>query len=118
MTEVSYYKWYDLPQTDMTPQIKRRLVSGEKIMIVELSLDKGGIVGEHSHPHEQMTHILSGRLEFEVQGEKRVMGRGEVVHVPPNVPHGAVALEETVTFEVFSPPREDFLSGAKADYMK
>jgi quercetin dioxygenase-like cupin family protein len=65
-----------------------------------------------------MTHVLSGRLEFDVQGEKRVVGPGEVAHLPPNVPHGAVALEDSVTLEIFSPPREDFLSGQKADYMK
>ena len=87
-------------------------------MVVELTLAKGGIVAEHSHPHEQMTHVLSGRLEFDVQGEKRVLGRGEVAHLPPDVPHGARALEDSVTLEVFSPPREDFLSGKKADYMK
>ena len=118
MTEANYFKWGDLPQTAMTPNINRRLVSGEKIMIVELTLAKGGIVAEHSHPHEQMTHVLSGRLEFDVQGKKRVLGQAEGAHVPPNVPHGAVALEDTVTLEVFSPPREDFLSGNKADYMK
>ena len=118
MTEASYFKWVDLPQTAMTPNIDRRLVSGEKFMIVELALAKGAIVAEHSHPHEQMTHVVSGRLEFDVQGEKRVLGRGEVAHLPPNVPHGAVALEDSVTLEIFSPPREDFLSGKKADYMK
>lgn len=118
MSNVNYFKWTDLPPTAMAPTINRRLVSGEKIMIVELTLGKGGMVAEHSHPHEQMTHVLSGRLEFEVQGEKRVVGPGEVVHLPSNVPHGAVALEDSVTLEIFSPPREDFLSGQKADYMK
>ena len=87
-------------------------------MVVELTLAKGAIVGTHSHPHEQMTHVVSGRLEFDVQGKKRVLGQDEVAHLPPNVPHGAVALEDSVTLEVFSPPREDFLTGDKADYMK
>ena len=118
MTEVSYFKWADLPQTAMTPNIDRRLVSGQKFMMVELTLAKGAIVAEHCHPHEQMTHVLSGRLEFHIQGEKRGLGRGELVHLPSNVPHEAVALEDSVTLEIFSPPREDFLSGAKADYMK
>ena len=118
MTEASYFKWVDLPQTAMTPQIGRRIVSGEKFMVVELTLAKGAIVGTHSHPHEQMTHVVSGRLEFDVQGKKRVLGQDEVAHLPPNVPHGAVALEDSVTLEVFSPPREDFLTGEKANYMK
>lgn len=118
MNEAKFYKWAELSQTPMTPQISRRLVSGEKVMIVELTLDKGGVVGVHSHPHEQITHIVSGTLEFEVQGEKRVVSSGEAILVPANVPHGAVALADTITLEAFSPPREDFLSGQKADYMK
>ena len=118
MSQVSYYEWASLPQTPMTPQINRRLVSGEKLMFVQLSLERGAIVGVHSHPHEQMTHVVSGKLEFEAQGEKRTLNRGEVALVPANIPHGAVALEDTVTLEAFSPPREDFLSGQKADYMK
>lgn len=118
MSEVKFYTWTDLPQTTMTPQITRRLVSGEKLMLVELMLAKGAVVGVHSHAHEQITHIVSGALEFEVQGEKRIVHSGEVFLVPSNVPHGAVALADTVTLEAFSPPREDFLTGQKTDYMK
>ena len=118
MTEASYYKWADLAQTEMTPQIRRRLVSGEKVMIMELRLAKGAVVKEHHHPHEQMTHILSGKVEFAIQGEKQIMRSGEVVHLPSNLPHAVIALEDTVTFDIFSPPREDFLTGEKAAHMK
>ena len=118
MNEAEFYTWAELPQTAMTPQIKRRLVSGEKLMMVELMLAKGAVVGVHRHPHEQITHIVSGALEFEVHGEKRIVQGGEVIVVPSHVAHGAVALADTVTLEAFSPPREDFLAGPKADYMK
>ena len=118
MSKASYYKWADLPQTAMTPQIGRRLVSGEKVMIVQFTLARGGNIEEHKHPHEQMTHILSGKVEFDIQGEKRVISSGEVVLLPSNVPHAVAILEDTVTFDIFSPPREDFLTGEKADYMK
>lgn len=118
MTTVSYYKWADLPQTAMTPQAGRRLVTGEKVMMVEFTLAKGASVAEHKHPHEQITHVVSGKIEFEVNGARRVMSSGEVVVVPSNVPHAVAVLEDSVTLEIFSPPREDFLSGEKADYMK
>lgn len=118
MSTTCYYRWADLPQTEMTPKIKRRLVSGEKVMVVELTFAKGAVVSEHTHPHEQMTHIVSGRLEFDVQGRKQVAGSGEIVYVPSGVPHAAVALEDTVTLDIFSPPREDFLTGNQAGYMK
>lgn len=109
MSEASYYKWTALPETAMGPQIERRLVSGEKVMLVKVTLAKGAAIAEHNHPHEQMTQILSGKLEFEVEGDKRIVGEGEIVHLPSNVPHAVVALEDTVAIDVFSPPREDFL---------
>jgi quercetin dioxygenase-like cupin family protein len=118
MSKAAFHRWADLPQTEMTPQIKRRLISGEKVMMVLLTFDQGAIVAQHKHPHEQITHIVSGSMEFEIDGEKRVLSSGEAAYVPSNVPHGAVLLADTVTLEVFSPPREDFLSGEKADYMK
>jgi quercetin dioxygenase-like cupin family protein len=87
-------------------------------MSVYLTLDKGAIVGEHKHPHEQISHIISGSMEFEVAGEKRVMGPGEVLYIPSNVPHAAVALEDTINIEIFSPPREDFLTDEPPAYMQ
>jgi quercetin dioxygenase-like cupin family protein len=118
MNQGTFYKWADMPQTPMTPQIRRRLVCGEKVMSVEFSLDKGAIIAEHKHPHEQITHIISGKIEFTVGDQKHVMGPGEVLHIPSNIPHSAVALEDTLNIEIFSPPREDFLSDAPPAYMQ
>jgi quercetin dioxygenase-like cupin family protein len=118
MPKATLYKWADLPQTALTPQIGRRLVAGQKVMLVEITLAKGAAVGEHSHPHEQVSHILSGALEFTVNGEKQVVSSGEVLVLPSHVPHAAVALEDTVALDVFSPPREDFLTDETPAYMK
>ena len=118
MSEGKFYTWEDLPQTPMTPEIRRRLVTGEQVMSVYFNLDKGGVVGEHQHPHEQITHVISGQLEFTVGGVTKVMNPGDVLVIPGDVPHSAVALEDTVNIEVFSPPREDFLSNETPDYMK
>ncbi|MBN1218909.1 MAG: cupin domain-containing protein [Anaerolineae bacterium] len=105
-----FYSWTDLPQTPMAPGIWRRLVSGEKVMIVQVTLDKGAVVDTHQHPHEQMTHPLSGVLELEINGQTRIMRPGDVAHIPANTPHRAVALEDVITLDIFSPPREDFLT--------
>jgi len=118
MSKAIFYSWDDLPQVDMTPQIKRQVVAGQKMMSVRFLLEKGAIVGEHKHPHEQITHIISGKIEFVVGGQKKVMTAGDVLTIPSNVPHSAVALEETVNIELFSPPREDFLSDTPPDYMQ
>jgi quercetin dioxygenase-like cupin family protein len=110
MNKAIYYQWANLPQTPMAPQIQRRLVSGEKVMVVEVTLEQGAVVPAHYHPHEQMSCILSGKLEFDINGDKRVVCGGEIVHLPSNVSHGVVALADTVVLDVFSPPREDFLT--------
>ena len=109
MANANFQKWVALPPIPINEKISRRHVSGEKLMSVELTLDKGAVVPLHHHPHEQISHVISGKIEFDVAGDKRVMGPGEVVHVPSNLPHTATAQEATVMIEVFSPPREDFL---------
>ncbi|MEM7345029.1 MAG: cupin domain-containing protein [Chloroflexota bacterium] len=109
MTKANFQKWADVPATEMTPEINRRFITGEKVMSVYLSMDKGGVIPNHHHPHEQITHVISGKIEYTVGDETRVMSPGEVVFIPPNLPHTGVALEETRMIEVFSPPREDFL---------
>ena len=118
MTPATFYKWADLPEVDFTPQIKRRLITGEKVMLLNLTLAKGGVVGEHQHPHEQISYVLSGALEFTVNGEKSVVSSGEGVVLPSNVPHAVVALEDSHVLDVFSPPREDFLTNEPPAYMK
>lgn len=118
MTTPNYYNWDDLPETAMAPRIGRRLVSGEKMTVVMLNLAKGATVAQHQHPHEQVIYVLSGKIKFQSNDEKRVLNSGDVVHLPANVPHGGIAVEDTVTLEVFSPPREDFLTNAPLDYMQ
>lgn len=66
---------------------------------------------EHSHPNEQLTFIAEGALKFWIDGKEIVVNAGEVLTIPPNMPHKAAALEDTVDFDVFNPPRADWMSG-------
>jgi quercetin dioxygenase-like cupin family protein len=118
MSQATFYKWSDLPETALTPDIKRRMITGEKVMVLNLTLAKGAIVGQHHHPHEQVSFVLSGALEFEINGEKQRVQGGEGVILPSNIPHAVVALEDTHVLDIFSPPREDFLSDEPPAYMK
>ncbi|HMR68066.1 MAG TPA: cupin domain-containing protein [Anaerolineae bacterium] len=113
-----FYNWSDVPQRQFTPEIAGRIISGEKTMTVQFTLKKGGVVSEHAHPHEQIAHVISGRIEFTLGSETRILGPGDVVVIPPNMPHSARILEDTINIEIFSPPREDFLVEALPDYMK
>ena len=111
---VKFFRWDDMPKEQVTPMLSRRLVTGERMMLAHVYLDKGAVVPKHSHHNEQITYILEGALHFRIgAGRERevVVREGEVLHIPSNVPHEALALEDTLDVDVFSPPREDWLNG-------
>jgi quercetin dioxygenase-like cupin family protein len=84
------------------------------MMIAHVYLAQGAIVPEHSHHNEQVTYILEGELRFTIDGETIDVGAGEVLTIPPHVPHRAEALEDTLDVDVFTPPRQDWLDGTDA----
>jgi quercetin dioxygenase-like cupin family protein len=94
---------------EMLPGVTRRtLNSSERMMLIEVVLDKGAVVPTHSHPHEQIGYLASGRLLFELGDQRRELAAGDSWLVPPNVPHQVTALEPSVAIDVFSPPREEY----------
>jgi quercetin dioxygenase-like cupin family protein len=110
---VTFFRWDDMPWETVTDTIKRRLITGDRMMLAQVWLDKGAIVPRHSHENEQLTYIVSGALRFwigEDEAEEVVVGAGEVLHIPSHVPHKAEALEDTLDVDIFSPPRQDWLS--------
>src|SRR3954447_8151982 len=111
---VTHYRWDDLPREQLSPLIGRRLITGEQLMIAHVYLAKGAIVPEHSHHNEQVTYILEGLLRFTVDGETIDVGAGQVLTIPPHVPHMAEALEDTLDVDVFTPPRQDWRDGSDA----
>jgi quercetin dioxygenase-like cupin family protein len=114
---VSHYRWDDLPAEPLKPGLSRKLISGERMMIAHVYLEKGEEVPRHSHDNEQLTYILNGALHFSfgANGEQEMTVRaGEVVVIPPNLPHKAVALEDTLDVDVFCPHRQDWLNGTDA----
>ena len=110
-----HVRWDELPKEEVTDDIARRLVTGERIMMAHVYLDEGSVVPRHAHDNEQMTYILEGALRFSVgeegNAEEVVVRAGEVLHLPSGVPHAAEALEDTLDLDVFCPPRQDWLDG-------
>ncbi|HHB91257.1 MAG TPA: cupin domain-containing protein [Anaerolineae bacterium] len=99
----------DATPVEMLPGLVRRtLVWGEKMMLCEFTAEAGVIVPMHSHPHEQVGYVLSGRVQFTVDGETWIAGPGDSYAIPGGVEHEARVLEPTVLIELFSPPREAF----------
>jgi quercetin dioxygenase-like cupin family protein len=108
-----FHRWNDIPLESVKPQLDRKLITGERMMLAQVFLKKGCIVPEHRHENEQLTYILDGALRLWV-GEKLEdvydLHAGEVLYIPSNVPHKAEALEDTLDVDVFSPPRQDWLT--------
>jgi quercetin dioxygenase-like cupin family protein len=88
---------------------RRTLVAGERMMQIAVILDRGAHVPEHRHPHEQIAHVLRGRLRLTLAGVAHEIDPGESLYIPGHAPHSAEALEETLVVDTFSPPREDLL---------
>jgi quercetin dioxygenase-like cupin family protein len=116
-TTAQHYRWEDLPAEKLKGGITRRLITGDRMMIAHVYLKKGDVVPQHAHENEQITYILEGALHFRLgaTGEhEQIVRAGEVLVIPSNVPHSAVALEDTLDVDVFNPPRQDWLSGTDA----
>jgi len=90
--------------------VKRKIMAyDERIMLVKVAFEKGGIGQLHQHPHTQVTHVESGAFEVTISGTKKVLRSGDAFLIPSNEIHGVVCLEEGVLIDVFTPVREDFL---------
>ena len=108
------HRWESMPKEELNPQIGRRMITGDRMMIAHIYLKKGAVVPRHAHENEQITYVLEGALRFHLgaTGAQEVTVRtGEVLTIPPNLPHTAEALEDTVDVDIFDPPRQDWLNG-------
>ena len=111
---VTHARWDDMPQEALNDQIDRRMVTGQRLMVAQVMIKKGGIVPMHSHENEQLTQVIDGALRFWIGSEDAEpidVRSGEILHIPSNVPHKAEALEDTNDVDVFTPPRQDWLDG-------
>ena len=109
--DVTKYSWADIQAEELNPLLTRKLITGDRIMLSELILKKGAVVPAHHHENEQVTYIIRGSLKFDMSGKEIILRTGDVLHIPSNVVHSAVALEDTIDLDVFSPPRQDWLDG-------
>jgi unsaturated pyranuronate lyase len=112
--DVTTFSWDTLPEEQLNPLLSRKIISGERTMIAHIYLKKGCVVPAHSHDNEQMTYILKGALKFTVNGREILLTEGQVMHIPSNVVHAAVAVEDTLDVDVFCPPRQDWLDKTDA----
>jgi quercetin dioxygenase-like cupin family protein len=104
-------RWDDVPVERVADGIERQMIVGQRLMVCRLRFRPHIETPVHRHPHEQLTFVEKGRVRFTMNGESRTAAAGDVLHVPPDVLHGATMLDdEVVLIDVFTPIRDDLVT--------
>ena len=114
---MKHHKLNEIPEEHVTNMFSRRFFTGDKVTVAFLTMKNGCDVPQHSHDSEQFSYIISGALKFQIEGQEIIVRGGEMLEIPSNVPHTAVAIEDTTGIDVFSPIRADWLDGTD-DYLR
>ena len=88
---------------------RKVLAYSDEAMCVAHRFKKGAVGALHSHPHTQITYVAEGVFEFEIEGEKKVVKKGDSMLKQNSVVHGATCLEDGILIDFFAPMREDFV---------
>jgi unsaturated pyranuronate lyase len=94
----------------MNSAVLRRYITADRVTIARFELSRGGVVPRHAHENEQVSCVLSGALQFDIEGRAVVVRAGEVMQIPGNVPHAVTVIEDAVVIDIFSPIRQDWLN--------
>lgn len=99
-----------IQQKTLVEGVKMKAISGERIMMSFVDLEPGATVPEHHHHHEQMGYVISGVLEFEIGGQKKMCHAGDSYIAPSDVPHRVKVSDggPARVLDIFSPPREEY----------
>ncbi len=115
MAEHKLYQWDQVRREQLNPLLARQVISGEKAMMARVFLQKDCVVPPHSHESEQLSYVVEGALLFKLElpdGTREVLvSAGEVLVIPSAVVHTAIAAEDTLDIDIFSPIRHDWLDG-------
>ncbi len=82
----------------------------EHLMLVEVNFDDGAVGALHSHPHTQISYVLSGSFSYEIEGTTYELNPGDSIVVEGGRTHGCACKSAGTLLDIFTPAREDFLS--------
>lgn len=100
----------DIESVYASDGVKRKILAyTDELMIVENYFDEGAVGSLHSHPHTQITYVLEGEFEFEINGEKKIVKKGDSMLKKDGIIHGCVCLKQGKLLDIFTPMREDFV---------
>ena len=100
----------DVRNEDLGGGVTRKVLAHDGgLMQVEVRFEEGAVGSMHSHPHEQLTYVLSGEFEFTIGGETQVVRAGDSMYKRSGVMHGCRCLKSGVLLDTFTPQRADYL---------
>lgn len=114
MPAAIHHRWDAIEPEKMNALVTRQYLVGSNVMLARLVLKKNARVPMHQHRHEQVSHVVEGALKFVIEGRETMVRAGEILCIPPHVPHEVVAMEDSVALDIFNPPREDWINGDDA----
>jgi quercetin dioxygenase-like cupin family protein len=110
LTVATKTSWELIESEPMLAGLNRQMLNGEKISLARMQFEPGTKVPRHQHANEQITIITAGKMLLILDDGEITLDKGELILIPGNVPHGAVALEKTESIEIFAPRREDWIA--------
>ena len=93
---------------EILPGFKARFIHTDSQTLSLVTIEKGAVLPEHAHIHEQISQVIEGSFELTVGGETKVCSAGDIAVIDSNVPHSGVALTSCTIFDIFTPIREDY----------
>lgn len=97
-----------IPSKEIMPGYHGKMVHATQMSVAFWEVAAGAQVPEHAHKHEQMMHVVEGKFEFTLDGQTKIYNNGDIVIIPPHVPHSGKALTACKLIDVFSPVREEY----------
>ena len=114
MANCTLHRWADIAPEQMNPLTTRQYIVGANTMLARLVMKKGAHVPLHKHMNEQISHVVEGVLNFLLEGKEVTLRAGEIMCIPPHVPHEVFAIEDSIALDIFNPPRQDWIDGDDA----
>lgn len=103
------YRWEDMEEAELNPLVRGRVVETPQVMVARIKAPRDKTINMHRHDFDQITHMLAGRMRWQIEGEApRIVEAGDVMLMPAGVAHGGEVLEDAEYLDVFAPPRQDF----------
>lgn len=106
-----FIKAENIVREDLGDGIKRQILGyNPDLMMVRVWFEKGAIGVKHQHPHRQVSYVEEGEFEVEINGQRKLLKKGDSFFIPAEVEHGCVCIREGILIDVFTPIRDEFVN--------